>query len=166
MADKLNSEQVVDAVLSNLRKEFSELLLSQFEDKELFLTHLPEFDRSQRQKFCCSGFTYQNENKDVEVIAKAKKLIEDDVGVNLGLRWSRCSKISEVSREELEQCLCYQNERRWSIAQPQRDKLLVGGRGVPEKFLSNQSEGGERSYREEIVTYLTIKVLANRIKKY
>lgn len=158
----LTSKEVVDSTYERLEALFKNDKIKNFE-KETSLTPLLEYGHT-KEEFYCSGFVFQTETGNSEIIFTARRVIKDDIGIEYGLRWCPCGIIEDMGSFKLEDNISFQNTRKWVLAKPYREQLLALGKNVPGDY-KDKAEGEEKRYSSDLIQYLVVKILVDRIRK-
>jgi len=158
----LKPEKVVDSTFKKLEKLFEDEITRNFE-KEISLTPILEYGQT-KEEFDCSGFIFQTESKSAEIIFTAKRVVTDDIGIDYGLRWCSCGPVEDLGGLKLEDYICFKSNRRWILAKPYREELLALGRNIPRNLRLKDAEG-QGLYSPDVIQYLVVAILADRIKR-
>ena len=156
----LKPQEVIDSTFSKLETHFQDRVIDNFE-REISLTPLVEYGQT-KEEFHCTGFIFQTASKTTEIIFTAKRVITDDVGVNYGLRWCSCGQIENSERLKLRDYVSFKSNRRWVLAKPKHKRLLALGRNIPSEYRLNSQEGDEL-YSPDVLQYLLVEILVDRI---
>jgi hypothetical protein len=154
--------EVIDSTFGELKSLFKQESVKNFE-QETTLTRLPEYGKT-KEEFYCSGFFFQTETSEVEIIFTAKRVVRDDIGIEYGLRWCSYGAIENLDDFTPSEHISFQNSRRWVLAQPYQEQLLALGKSIPRSY-KIQDEEEEELYSHEVINYLTTNILADRIKR-
>ncbi|MFW6190914.1 MAG: hypothetical protein ACOC49_04635 [Candidatus Bipolaricaulota bacterium] len=161
-ATGLSQKEVIDSTFDELKSLFKEESIKDFE-QETYLTPLMEYGKT-KEEFYCSGFVFQTETSSTEIIFTARRVVRGDFGIDYGLRWCHCGPIDSLEDFNPADHISFQNSRRWILAKPYQDQLLALGRNVPHSYMIPGDEG-DRLYSPDIIHRLTVKILADRIRR-
>jgi len=158
----IGAKEAVTSIFEKLETVFEASIDKTFE-KEVSLTPLLEYGRT-KEEFFCSGFTFQTDTGNGEIIFTARRVVRADFGVEYGLRWCNCGPVEEWSGFKFEDHIGFQNNRRWILAKPYQEQLLALGRPIPKEFTLRLKDN-RKTYSPDIIQHLTIEILADRIKR-